>query len=214
VLLQCTKLLELNLEEWKEVLKQSGLCLYCLKHAAEVECYGQGGFSKPRCVQAGCDGEHAVSIHKLLGEDDASVNLVAEDDYESEEDEEWWVGTVRVEGEESSEEVDESEPEGRGSQHASCTCMEEDNSGLENELKHFQEAPSPSDACEQEEERWWSPGLVESSPEENEEEEVSLSEGSDRKLPGALEEVKSTRAREVRRRKPRKKMKGDKDHQW
>ncbi len=38
VLLQCTKLLGLNLSERKEVLKRSGLCLYCLKHAAEVEC--------------------------------------------------------------------------------------------------------------------------------------------------------------------------------
>jgi hypothetical protein len=100
VLLQCTKLLELNLDKRKEVLKQSGLCLYCLKHAAEVECYGQGGFSKPKCAQAGCDGEHAVSVHKLLGKNDASMNLVVEGEYESEEDEEWWVGTVRMEEEE------------------------------------------------------------------------------------------------------------------
>ncbi len=95
MLLQCAKLLELHLDERKEVLKWSGLCLYCLKHAAEVECYGQGGFSKPKCMQTGCNGEHAVSVHKLLGEDGASMNLVAEGEYESEEDEEWWVGTVR-----------------------------------------------------------------------------------------------------------------------
>jgi hypothetical protein len=82
VLLQCAKLLELNLDERKEVLKRSGLCLYCLKHAAEVECYGQGGFSKPKCMQTGCDGEHAVSMHRLLGEDSASVIFVAEGEYE------------------------------------------------------------------------------------------------------------------------------------
>jgi hypothetical protein len=112
-LLQCAKLLELNLDERKEVLKRSGLCLYCLKHAAEVECYGQGGFSKPKCMQTGCDGEHAVSVHRLLGENGASVNLVAEGEYESEEDEEWWVGTVRVEEEqeENMEEINDSESE-------------------------------------------------------------------------------------------------------
>jgi hypothetical protein len=214
VLLQCTKLLELNLDEWKEVLKQSGLCLYCLKHAAEVECYGQGGFSKPKCVQAGCNGEHAVSVHKLLRKNGASVNLIAEGEYESEEDKEWWVGTVRVEGEESSEEVDESELEDGGVQYASYTYVEEDNSGPENELKHFREAPSQSDACKQEEEGWWSPGPAEPSPEENEEEELSLSKGSGREPSGALKEVVPPRAREVRRRKLRKKVTRGEDHQW
>ncbi len=133
VLLQCTKLLALNLDERKEVLKQSGLCLYCLKHAAEVECYGQGGFSKPKCAQAGCEGEHAVSVHKLLGKNDANVNLVAEGEYESEEDEDWWVGTVRMEEEEgeeeSPEEVDDLELEDGGVQYASCAYVEKDDSG-------------------------------------------------------------------------------------
>jgi hypothetical protein len=91
VLLKCSKLLGMELSERKEILKESGLCLFCLKHAAEVECYGQGSFSKPKCTQAGCDGEHTPSVHKLLGEESAGVNLVAEGEYESEEDEEWWV---------------------------------------------------------------------------------------------------------------------------
>ncbi len=118
MLLHCAKLLELNLDERKEVLKRSGLCLYCLKHVAEVECYGQGGFSKSKCMQTGCNGEHAVSAHKLLGENSVGVNLVAEGEYESEEDEEWWVGTVRIEEEEEEEEnmeeVDNSESEENG----------------------------------------------------------------------------------------------------
>jgi hypothetical protein len=38
VLLQCSKLLGMKLSERKEVLKKSGLCLFCLKHAAELEC--------------------------------------------------------------------------------------------------------------------------------------------------------------------------------
>ncbi len=126
--------------------------LYCLKHAAEVECYGQGGFLKPKCMQAGCDGGHAVSVHKLLGENGASVNLVAEDEYESEEGEEWWVGTVRVEEGESSGEMDDSEPEGEGIQYDPFAYMEEDAYEPEDELKHFQGAPSPSDTCKREEE--------------------------------------------------------------
>jgi hypothetical protein len=105
----------MKLSERKEVLEKSGLCLFCLKHAAELECYGQGGLSKPRCTQSGCDGEHTPSVHKLMGEESVGVNLVAEDESESEEDEddEWWVGTVRTvevrdEEEEVLEEMDES----------------------------------------------------------------------------------------------------------
>jgi hypothetical protein len=67
VLLQCNKLLGMKLSERKEVLEKSGLCLFCLKHAAELECYGRGGLSKPRCTQAGCDGEHTPSVHELMG---------------------------------------------------------------------------------------------------------------------------------------------------
>jgi hypothetical protein len=115
VLLQCTKLLELNLDERRKVLEQSGLCLYCLKHAAELECYGRGGFSKPRCMRSGCNGEHAVGAHRLLGEGDPSVNLVTEGDPELEEDEEWWVSTVRVEEDEGEvvEEVEDLRRMGR-----------------------------------------------------------------------------------------------------
>ncbi len=87
VLLQCDKLLGMELSERKEVLEKSGLCLYSLKHAAELECYGRGGLSKPRCTQAGCDGDHTPGAHKLMGEGSAGVNLVAEDEGEWEEDE-------------------------------------------------------------------------------------------------------------------------------
>jgi hypothetical protein len=67
VLLQYSKLLGMEMGERKEILKKSGLCLFCLKHAVEVECYAQGSFSKPRCTQAGSDGEHTPGVHKLLG---------------------------------------------------------------------------------------------------------------------------------------------------
>ncbi len=39
-MLQCNKLLGMKLSERKEVLEKSGLCLFCLKHAAELECCG------------------------------------------------------------------------------------------------------------------------------------------------------------------------------
>jgi hypothetical protein len=174
VLLQCNKLLGMGLNERKEILKKRGLCLFCLKHAAEVECYGQGSFSKPKCTQAGCDREHTPGMHKLLGEESAGVNLVAEGEYESEEDEEWWVGTVRMEeveeeGEETLEEIDESEPE-REVRHGTSVFMRKDDSGLEDEFEYFWEAHIPSDPVEPEEARWWSPEPPEPSSEEDEEE--------------------------------------------
>ncbi len=179
VLLQCAKLLELDLGERKEVLKRSGLCLYCLKHAAEVECYGQGGFSKPKCMQTRCDGEHAVSVHRLLGESGARMNLVPELEYESEEDEEWWVGTVRVEGkeeeEETMEEIDEPESETE-TWYGISTFMRKEDSGLEDELECYWEVHVPSDPYEREEDRWWSPGPPEPSSEEDEEEVRYLTE--------------------------------------
>jgi hypothetical protein len=108
-MLQCEKLLSLGLAERREVLERSGLCTFCLKHSAELECYGKGGLSKPRCTRPGCDGEHTPGVHMLMGEDDAGVNLVAgdgdetgdesgaEDGHEYEyECGGWWVGTVSV----------------------------------------------------------------------------------------------------------------------
>jgi hypothetical protein len=83
--------------------------------------------SKPRCTQPGCDREHTPSVHRLMAEEHASVNLVAEgdseyededeDEYEDrEEDDGWWVGTIGAmempsQEEEIPSETDESEPE-------------------------------------------------------------------------------------------------------
>jgi hypothetical protein len=108
-----------------------GLCLFCLKHAAELECYGGGVLSKPRCTQAGCDGEHTPSAHRLIAGGSVAVNLVAEDESESgeDEDEEWWVGTIeaaaaRDEGEgEPGEEGDHGWES--GSEHAPATHLSE-----------------------------------------------------------------------------------------
>jgi hypothetical protein len=98
-MLQCEKLMSMGLAERREVLEKSGLCMFCLKHAAELECYGRGGLSKPRCTQPGCDEEHTPGVHRLMGEESAGVNFVAEGGSEEEsedreEDEGWLVGTV------------------------------------------------------------------------------------------------------------------------
>jgi hypothetical protein len=79
VMLQCEKLLSLGSTERREVMERSGLCTFCLKHSAELECYGRGGLSKPKCTRPGCDGEHTPGVHSLMGKDDAEVNLVAGD---------------------------------------------------------------------------------------------------------------------------------------
>jgi hypothetical protein len=244
VLLQCNKLLGMELSERKEILKKSGLCLFCLKHAAEVECYGQGSFSKPKCTQAGCDGEHTPGVHKLLGEVSAGVNLVAEGEYESEEDEKWWVGTVRMEdveeeGEETLEEIDESEPE-REDRHDTSVFMRKDDSGLEDEFEYFWEAHISSDPDEPEEDRWWSPEPPEPISEEDEEgvryltEILELGPQGDKARQGespALAEVTPCtevggptsetpgeagplHTKKAKRRKLRKKVTKDKDHEW
>ncbi len=156
------------------MLEQSGLCMYCLQHAAEMECFRPGGLSKPKCMRPGCGGKHAVGAHRLLGEGDVCVNLATGSDHESEEEEEWWVSTVKVEEEdEGLEEVEDSESE-RGKEkdgrYITSTCMRKDDSGLEDKLEYFWEAPIPSDSNEQEDDRWWSPDPQEPSSEEDEEE--------------------------------------------
>jgi hypothetical protein len=76
VILKCEKLHGMKLAERKEVVEKSGLCTFCLRHGADVECYAKGGLSKPKCERLGCNGEHVTGLHALLGEADAAVNLV------------------------------------------------------------------------------------------------------------------------------------------
>jgi hypothetical protein len=111
-----------------------------------------------------------------MGEESASVNLVAEDDdeYESEEDEEWWVGTVRMEEVqeeegETLEEIDGSELE-REARFITNIFTRKDDSGLEDELECLWDAHVPSYSGAPEEDRWWSPEPPQASSEEDEEE--------------------------------------------
>ncbi len=47
ILLQCEKLLNMELSERKEVLEKSGLCLFCLKHAADWSAMDEGASPSP-----------------------------------------------------------------------------------------------------------------------------------------------------------------------
>jgi hypothetical protein len=167
VLLRCGKLMNMRAGERREVLEKSGLCLFCLKHATELECYAQGGLSKPRCTQAGCDGQHTPSVHKLLERESAGVNLVAEsesdleEDETEDEDEGWWVRTigameVRDQEEEALEEMDEPGPE-----EGTYLTTGESNSGLEEEPEYRLDTYPTSGQAE---DRWWSPELPRPSP--------------------------------------------------
>jgi hypothetical protein len=99
----------MKLAERREVVEKSGLCTFCLRHGAELECYAKGGLSKPKCARLGCDGEHVTDLHALMGEADAEVNLVAGgegeavSDYEGEHDYQYrwecegsWVSTLEA----------------------------------------------------------------------------------------------------------------------
>jgi hypothetical protein len=95
-------------------------------------------------------------VHKLLGEESAGVNLVAEDEseLEEEEDEDWWVSIVEVmevlnEGGKTLEVSDESVPEGE-TQFITSTRTRKDDSRLEDEFEYPVDTHYP-------EEGWWSP---------------------------------------------------------
>ncbi len=228
VLLQCSKLMSMELGERREVLEKSGLYMFCLKHAVELECYGRGGLSKPRCTQAGCDGEHTPGVHKLVGEESVRVNLVAEDESEPEEDEdeEWWVGTVGMvemqdQEEEALDEVIESEPEGE----THLAAMPSD-SGLEEEPEH---PPVGYPAGGLVGDRWWSPEPHRPHSEGDEEEAQYLTrmrgpksqegEPFHSRVTGRIEEVtnapsKSWKGQSLKRRKLRMRTERTKDQEW
>jgi hypothetical protein len=71
----------------------------------------------------------------LLGEVDASINLVAAEDCDSDEDEEWWVNMVRVGGEgedpQGLKDLELEESEEKADKYRISACIRRDNSGLE-----------------------------------------------------------------------------------
>jgi hypothetical protein len=109
--------------------------MFCLRHPANAECFDQGGRSKPACVQPGCKGKHAAGVYELLGGTDASVNLVAEEDDE-EDDEDLYINVARVGQEEDNwQEPDDSwldldvgESNGEAGVYCISACMRKDDS--------------------------------------------------------------------------------------
>jgi hypothetical protein len=165
LVLQCDRLRELSLSGRRRALEASGLCMYCLKHPADLECFDRGGRMKPACPQPGCEGKHAAGVHELLGGVDGSVNLVAAEDHKMEEDEEWYVNIVRVEREEDDQqefddswlELDGEESEEEAGVYCPSACLRKDDSGLEEELEYFHDVTPPPEVEGAEEDRWWSP---------------------------------------------------------
>jgi hypothetical protein len=168
LVLRCGKLRKLNLCERMKVLEASGLCMFCLRHPANAECFDQGGRSKPACVQPGCKRKHAAGVHELLGGTDASVNLVAEEDDEEndkEDDEDLYVNVARVGQEEDDwQEPDDSwldldggESDEEAGVYCISACMRKDDSGLEDELEYFPNITPTREEKEVMEDNWWSP---------------------------------------------------------
>jgi hypothetical protein len=163
----------------------------------------------------------------LLGEESAAVNLVADGEYESEEDEGWWVGTVGIED-----------------------AGEKEEETLEDEFEYYWEAHIPSDYSGPDEGGWYSPEPPEPSPDEDEEEIRYLTDvvglgpqgaragqgGSpvstgaapsteagnsapplgkqQDELPRMPDRERLPREKNIRRRKLRKKVTKDKDYEW
>jgi hypothetical protein len=179
LVLGCGKLRKLSLSERRRSLEASGLCMFCLRHPADAECFDQGGRMKPACVQPGCKGRHAIGVHELLGGVDASVNLVAEEDHEMEEDEDLYVNIARIgqeeddwqEPDDSWLELDGGESEEEAEVYCISACLREDDSGLEDELEYFHDVTPPTEEEGAAEVRWWSPEPQGLQSEEEDEEE-------------------------------------------
>jgi hypothetical protein len=216
VMLQCEKLMSLGLAERKEVLEKIGLCMFCLKHAAELECYGRGGLSKPRCTQPGCDGEHTPGVHKLMGEESAGVNIIAEDGNEEEdgnegeeedEDEGWWVGTVgMIEMSDWAEKISCSMPDS-GQEQDAGRGEAEDRGQVEYELESLLDDGSEGELAEDE---WWDLGPAHPSLERGRAGALHLR--APQHSPGGA--VGSPRPAGAKRRRPKKRPGSTTDQDW
>jgi hypothetical protein len=154
-----------------------------------------------------------------------AVNLVLDGENESEEDEEWWVGTVGVEdaGEEEDQE-DQEDQEDKGDQEDAGEGEEEDQEDKEDELEHQWKAPIPPLYSWLDGSEWCSPKPPESSSSEDEEEIRYLMEIKGSKPHGAeTEQGELPRTphgegllcgKNIRRRKLRKKVTKNRDCEW
>jgi hypothetical protein len=139
--------------------------------------------------------------------------------------------------------ISEPEPEG-GTQYEPSGLTMRDDSGLEDEVEYLWETHSPADSDEPEGERWWSPEPPEPDSEDDEEEicqpaevpefehrgkSTPLAKATPRievgdlalpcvvrrgEPPGTPGKGESPHTKKVRRRKLRKKVTKDRDHEW
>ncbi len=82
----CSKLRGLSLDIKRRALAASRLCLFCLRHPVNIDCYYKGSPSKPTCSSPGCEGEHAASVHEVLVGASTSVSLVTNEEGECEDE--------------------------------------------------------------------------------------------------------------------------------
>jgi hypothetical protein len=110
---------------------------------------------------------------------EASVNLVAEEDHEMEEDEDLYVHIARIRQEENDWqepndswlELDGGESEEEAGVYCISAFLRKDDSGLEDELEYFHDMTSPPEEEGAAEVRWWSPEPQGLQSEEEDEEE-------------------------------------------
>ncbi len=180
LVLRCCRLRKLSLSERRRTLQASGLCMFCLRHPTDTECFDQGGRTKPACVQPGCKGKRAVGVHELLGEwmresilsqrrvtrwrrtmTCMYVNIARigqeEDDWQEPDDS--WL------------ELDGGESEGEAGMYCISACLRKDDSRLGDELEYFHVVTPPPEEEGAVEVRWWSPEPQGLQSEEEDEEE-------------------------------------------
>jgi hypothetical protein len=101
-------------------------------------------------------------VHELLEGVDASVNLVAEEEYEVGEDKDLYVNIARIgqeeddwqEPDDSWLELDVGESEEEAGVYCISTCLRKDESGLEDKLEYFQDNTPPPEEEGAAEVRW------------------------------------------------------------
>ncbi len=152
-------------EAKQKALDESGLCVFCLRHAAGTECYGRGSHSKPAGQMPECEEEHAESLHEVVVGLDASVNLVAE---EEDEGEDAYINLARAEGREEEDsgwwdlddswlEMEAEEEDKDRIYYLNALTVKED---MEEEEGEEEDEADATRAVEQEEEEggsWWTP---------------------------------------------------------
>jgi hypothetical protein len=81
---KCEVFQSLALLYTERVIKESNMCLFCMKRAAGAECYREGTGTKPAGPIPEYDSKHTKELHELLTKSPTSLNVLGceEDDDE------------------------------------------------------------------------------------------------------------------------------------